>query len=653
MTVENERMADGTLSLSSNFETATEADWLKAVESALKGGGLERITRQSDDGIAIRPLYRESDFPSATDPLGAPGAAPYLRGAKAEPDTFLPWDIRQAFAHPDPATTNEEILRDLERGVTSVELTVDCTGATGCAITDGTTLDTALKGVRADIATIALDHSGKGAGTSVAALLALWGEDKGESDKLKFAFNIDPLGLLMRTGAVEGGLDAAFVRTGELARVLKLRYPNATTLRIDARPVHEAGGSEAQELGALIAHAVDTMRRISAAGFEAHAVPSQAVFTLAAGANYGLEIAKLRAARRLWARVLEAMDFDAEPMTLQSVSSARMLTRYDPWVNMLRNTAACFAGSVGGADIVTVRAFNEALGVPEELGRRTARNTQIMAMEESGLGRVADPAGGAWFEEALADDLADAAWKVFQEIESEGGLGESLMAGKFQSRIKAVRDERFKKIAKRRVPITGVSEFPLIDGEGAPVADISFSGSADRVSGEGLKSFLKDLPDRSGADSTGEALEPIHLARDFEALRDRAEAHHASKGKHPAVFIATLGPLAEHNARVDFARNLFAAGGIEGKEAPALPKTAADNAAGFKASACRIAVICGADKRYEDEAVAAAKALKDAGASRVFLAGKFEGEGIDTHLFMGCDAVHVLELAQAEIGVAK
>ena len=646
-------MADSFLSLSAGFEDATEAQWLAEVEKALKGGGIERITRQSDDGISIRPLYRESDFPSSTDPLGAPGTAPYLRGASAEPDAFLPWDIRQTFTHPAPSETNAEILRDLERGVASVEIAVDCTGKDGVAIHDGATLAAALNGVQADIATIALDHRGKGSGTSIAGLLALWGEENGASEKLKFAFNIDPIGLLMRTGHVEGGIDAAFVRTAELSRLLCLRYPKSTTLRVDARAVHEAGGSEAQELGVLIAHAVDTMRRLDKASYDVNAFPAQTVFTVATGANYGLEIAKLRAARRLWARVLDAMDLDVEPMKLQAVSSARMLTRYDAWTNMLRNTAACFAGSVGGADIVTVRAFNEALGIPEELGRRTARNTQIIAMEESRLGRIADPAGGSWFEETLADDLASAAWKEFQAIEAEGGLVQSLIDGKLQGRIADMREARFTSIAKRKVPITGVSEFPLLDADDAPVAETGFESSATSVSSEGLHSFLKDLPEKDGADTTAEPLEPIHLARDFEALRDRANAHEAAKGVRPAVFIATLGPLAEHNARVDFARNLFAAGGIEGKEAPSLPETADDIAAGFKASGCHIAVICGSDKRYETKAADAARALKKAGAQRVFIAGKFEAAYSDTNIFMGCDAVEVLELAQAELGVAK
>ena len=646
-------MADGFLKLSSAFDEANEADWLEAVSKALKGGGVERLQRKTDDGLTIEPLYRESSFPSATDPRGAPGEAPYLRGASAEPDPFLPWDIRQSFGHPDPEVTNKEILRDLERGVSSIELCVDCTGKSGVAIHDADTLATALNGVRADIASVALDHCGMGSGTSLAGLLALWGEQQGGAGTLKFAFNIDPIGLLMRKGEVEGGIDAAFVRTAELSRLLCLRYPKSTTLRADARPVHEAGGSEAQELGVLIAHAVDTMRRLADQGYDASAYPSQTVFTLAAGGNYGIEIAKLRAARRLWARVLDAMELEAEPMLLQSVSSARMLTRYDPWVNMLRNTAACFASAVGGADIVTVRAFNEALGVPEELGRRTARNTQIIAMEESGLGKIADPAGGAWFEETLADELAEAAWAVFQEIEAEGGLVASLAKGNLQKRIAEVREARFAAIAKRKRPLTGVSEFPLLDADEAPVAEIKFESKAASVSSEGLHSFLKDLPDKSGSTTKADPLAPIRLARDFETLRDRANAHADRTGKRPGIFIATLGPLAEHTARADFARNLFAAGGVEAVEAAKMPETPEVLADAFKASGCQIAAICGADKRYEDEAEAAAKALKDAGAARVFLAGKFEAAAIDNNIFMGCDAVDMLQIAQAELGVEK
>ncbi|MEM1037266.1 MAG: methylmalonyl-CoA mutase family protein [Pseudomonadota bacterium] len=644
-------MADDLLSLSSGFDEASEADWLGAVEKALKGGGIEKITRQTRDGIKIKPLYRETNFKSAQDPLGAPGAAPYLRGSHSQANPDLQWDIRQRFTHPDPAQTNAEILRDLERGVTGIELAVDCSGKNGIQLCDADAIETALSGVRPDIAPIALDHCGAGTGASIAALLALWAEGEDGAMHAKLAFNIDPIGVLMRTGKLGSGLDKVYAKTAALTEALALRFPFATVLRADARPVHEAGGTEAQELATLIASAVDTMRRLDAAGLSPDRTAPQILFTLSVDGNYGIGIAKLRAARQLWVRIQDAMGLQAQPMKLQAVTSARVLTKYDPWVNMLRGTAACFAAAVGGADVITVRPFNEALGLPEELGRRIARNTQIMAMEESGLGRVTDPSGGAWFTETLARDMAEAAWTEFQQIEAEGGLAESLISGALQSRAQNAKVGLLKDVGRRRVPITGVSEFPLLDAVGAPIGDAGPITPKDGVDATGLNAFIPDNTDISSPDAIAEPLVPMRLAEPFEALRDRAEAHFEKTGQRPAIFLATLGPLAEHTARADFARNLFAAGGIEAKAAPVPPESVSELAAAYKASGCKIAVLCGSDPRYADEAETAAKALKDAGVQTVWLAGKHEGPSIDRHIFMGCDVVHELTLALTELGL--
>jgi methylmalonyl-CoA mutase len=638
-------MADDILPLSSAFSETTEADWLREVEKALKGKGAETLTRKTADGLGIKALYRESDFAGAADPLGVPGAAPYLRGATAAPDKWLPWDIRQLFTHPSPAETNAEILRDLERGVSSIELRIDGTGQNGVQLCSAEDFNVALAGVDASIAGIAID-SANGMGARAAGLFAQWAEGQGNAAALKLGFNLNPIGALAKTGKIEGGLDAAFAKTGALAAALAEKFPAATLLRADGSLVHEAGGSEAQELGAMIAGAIDTLRRLGGA-IDLKTAAGRIVFTVALDANYGVGIAKLRAARRLWARCREALGLEAAPMKLQAISSARMLTKYDPWTNMLRNTAAAFAGAVGGADILTVRAFNEALGLPEELGRRVARNTQIIAMEESQLGRVADPAGGAWFTETLAEDLAKAAWAEFQKIESEGGLAASLVSGALQARIAAVRDARAKDIARRKIPLTGVSEYPLLEEIGAPVAEV-MPTKPKAVSDAGLKHFVTTLP-APGADVSAEALLPVRLAAPFEALRDAA----AKAAKPPAVFIATLGSLAEFTPRADFARNAFAAGGIPSKEAPVPPRDAAELAAAFRASGAKLAVLCGTDKGYEAGAVEAAAALKKAGAARVWLAGKFEGDGIDANLFAGADILHLLKLAHAELGVAQ
>ena len=623
-------MADDILPLSSAFEDATEAEWLAAVDKALKGKGIDTITRTTADGLKVHPLYRESDFPSSTDPLGVPGAAPYLRGPTAAPDAWLPWDIRQAFTHPDPATTNAEILRDLERGVSSVELTLDPAGETGVQVLGLADLQTVLDGVDATIATIALDAVDE-PGFIAAGLLSTWAEGAADLGALKFAFNLDPLGALARTGTLAASLDDTFASLADTLSRLS-PFTSASLIRIDARMVHEAGGSDAQELGALIASAVDTLRRLPEADLATLA--PRMTFSLALDANYGLGVAKLRAARRLWARCLALLDVTPVPMRIQATTSARMLARYDAWTNMLRCTTAAFAGAVGGADVVTVRPFNSSLGTPEELGRRIARNTQIIAMEESQLGRVADPTGGAWFTETFADDLAKAAWEEFQNIEREGGYAEALLSGAFQSRVAATRDARAKDIAKRKVPITGVTEFPTLDAIDAPVTDAVIP---------------KPVPKAPSAVLTCTPLAPIQLAAPFEALRDAA----AAATKAPGIFLATLGPVAEHSGRADFARNLFAAGGLESKEPPVVPKSVPDLVAAFKASGCQIAVLCGSDTRYPDEAEAAATALKGAGVRHLWLAGKFEAPGIDSNIFMGCDVLHTLKLAHAELGLSQ
>ena len=575
-------MADGMLSLSGSFDSATEADWLAAVEKALKGGGLDRITRQTCDGLKIRPLYRESDFQSAENVRGLPGDEGFLRGASAEPDPYLQWDIRQTFAHPDPAVTNQEILRDLERGVTSIHLAIECSGENGCIITNLDQLSTALEGVRADIAPVSLGHRGAGSGASAAALLALWADEQDAPEAQKLAFNISPITQLMRTGKVAGGITATMAKTAALVTVLADKFPAATSLDVTAQFAHEAGASEAQELGILMAAAVGTLRHLDVAGLAPEKAIGQILFRVAVDANYGIGIAKLRAARRLWARVQEALDLTAQPMKLHAVSSARMLTRYDAWVNMLRGTAACFAASTGGADIITVRPFNEPLSVPEELGRRIARNTQIMAMEESGLGRVADPSGGAWFTETLSEDLAEAAWSEFQAIEGEGGLVASLVAGAVQSRIADKRAALMKDIARRKVPVTGVSEFPLLDEIEAPVADAQSPPRGDGVDPVGLQTLLPDFNAKPGEDAIADPLTWITLSEPFEMLRDRSEAHKDAIGDRPSIFLATLGPLAEHTARVDFARNMFAVGGLESKAAPVPPESPSELAAAFR-----------------------------------------------------------------------
>ncbi len=664
-------MADE-LPLSAEFPRADDAQWQALAERALDGAPLSRITTKTEHGVPVKPLYRAPDW--AADASGAPGLAPFIRGARAINDVYLPWDIRQVVSHPDPAIAADQVMEALEGGCSSIELRVDAAGEHGVVARSAVDVQNILRVVRLDLATVALEAAGASTaqGIELAALLAASPVTRPASSA-QIAFNVDPIGALARTGALPGRADDELSQAAHFARDVASEFPLATTIRADSRPVHEAGGTEVQELAYLIAAGADYVRALMTAGLEADAACRQILFTTSVGADYQVEMSKLRAARRMWSRVATAFGASGA-MKLQAVTSRRMLTRRDPWVNILRNTAACFAAGVGGADIVTVRNFTDAMGLPNKLARRLARNTQIIAQEESSLGRVIDPPGGAWAIEKLGDDLASAAWDLFQQIEREGGLLNALQTGGFQTGVADARAARLKAAARRKEPITGVTDFPLLQEEVPSVETVNLPAIVRRAaeaSGRAPtgrawaalrlaaadKATLADLSRTTEEDGAeADPFWPIRLAEPFERLRDLADQRVAS-GRAPRIALAAIGPLAENAARVQFAQNFFAAGGID---AALLTGDIAALAQGVEQSGISMACLCGSDKRYAEEAVAAAKALKAAGASRLYLAGKpgdreqeLRDAGVDEFIHVGVDVLASLELAHAELGLMR
>jgi methylmalonyl-CoA mutase len=671
-------MADD-LPLSSEFPPGQEAQWRALAEKAMDGAPLSKLTTRTEHHVPVKPLYRSTDW--APDASGLPGLSPFIRGGRAVNDQYLPWDIRQTVSHPDPAIAADQVMEALEGGASSIELRVDAAGEHGVVARSAMDIERVLKGVKLDLAAIGLDATGASStqGIELAALLATAIGSRGAADA-HVAFNVDPIGALARTGGLPGPADEEMAAAAAFARDVAREFPKATALRADSRPVHEAGGTEVQELAFLIAAGADYMRALmsGAAGSAAMGADTAAramLFTMAVGADYNVEMAKLRAARRMWTRVAEAFGAkgDAASMKLQAVTSRRMLARRDAWVNILRNTAACFAAGVGGADIVTVRAFTDAMGHPGKLARRLARNTQVIAQEESSLGKVVDAPGGAWAIEKLGEDLALAAWEVFQQIEREGGITKALQGGGFQAGVAHARGERMKAAAKRKEQVTGVTDFPLLEEEAPSVEVVNLPNIVRRAaeasgkapegrSWAALKAAAADratLADMSrtgdaGAGAEAEPLWPIRLAEPYERLRDLADQRTAA-GRAPRIFLAALGPQAEHSARLMFAQNFFAAGGIGGVPSSGDTIWLAQAA---QQTGCSLACICGSDKRYAAEAVETTKALKDAGVKRLYLAGK-PGElesqlreaGVDEFIHIGVDVLASLETAHAELGL--
>lgn len=376
-------------------------------------------------------------------------------------------------------------------------------------------------------------------------------------------------------------------------------------ITVDGPAFHNLGATAAWELGATIAAAVAYLRALTEAGLPVQQALRQVSFRLAADDDQFMTLAKMRAVRQLWARVAEvAGEADSGAAVVHAETSLPMMTQRDPWVNMLRCTLAAFGAGVGGADTVLVYAFDVSIpggwpGTATSFARRIARNTQLLLLEESHVGRVLDPAGGSWFVEDLTKQLAERAWEHFQSIESHGGFVDA--HDYLAAQIGELAARRADDIAHRRIAITGVNEFPNL-GE-AP------------------------LPQ---GDSLGRAGHVVRYAAEFEALRDRSDAYLAEHDARPQVLLLPLGPLAEHNVRTTFAANLLASGGIEAVN-PGTVDAASVAQAALAAGSPTAAVICGTDKRYPDEVSGVVQAARDAGIERVYLAGPEKAVGDAEH----------------------
>ncbi|RAY11151.1 methylmalonyl-CoA mutase [Actinomadura craniellae] len=598
------------LDLAAGFPQVDRDHWRELVRTVLSRSGAatadtplaeieEPLTHRGYDGVAAAPLYTAEDAVPAR-----PGLPAHLREIRPDEEGLAGWDVRQRHVHPDPAVVRAAVLADLQNGGTSVWLRLGDGGVPVAGLPE------VLADVLLDLAPVVLDAGTRTEEAAEAFFTVI--AERDAAAQVMGGLGADPLGLAARTGsAPETGSAAA------LAVRCAREFPRLRAITVDATVHHDAGGGDAHELGGALAAGVAYLRAMTDAGLSVDEAFAQLEFRYAATADQFRTIAKLRAARRLWARVAEVSGAAEGALRLHAVTSEPMMTRRDPWVNMLRTTVACFAAGVGGADAVTVAPFDARLGLPDDFARRIARNTQTLLLEESSLARVADPAGGSWYVERLTEDLARAAWDWFTEIERAGGFATALESGLIAGRLAGAWERRRADLAHRRAPLTGVSEFP---------------NPAER------------LPERAPAPApAGGGLPRIHYAQDFEALRDRADRHAAATGTRPRVFLAVLGPVAAHTARETFAANLFQAGGVETVSGPPAEFTGGPGA---------VACLCSSDKIYAEQAVDAARELTAAGAVQVWLAGKGEYDGVAGRLFAGCDAVGVLRTTLDDLGVA-
>jgi len=433
------------LKLAAEFPAASREDWLKLVDKVLKGAPFETLVSKTYDGLAVEPLY-ERDAIATAIAGRAPGK---------------PWQVMQRIDHPDTAAANKQALNDLENGATALSLVfAGSVGAYGFGL-DGSdaAIERVLDNVYLDAISIEcqLSSSARDAPLHIAKLFR-----RRDIDPAKTAIRVgfDPLGLMAAAGGHALVWDKLAPVVAQYVQDLIAEGLRGPFMAADGRVVHNAGGSEAQELGFVLAVAVGYLRMLETAGVALDTARRMIFFRLAADSDQFLTMAKFRALRKLWTRVEETSGLAPEPVFLSAETAWRMMTRRDPQVNMLRATMAVVAAGLGGADAITALPFTNALGLPDETARRIARNTQLILLDESNLAKVADPAAGSGGIEDLTAKLCASAWSQFQELERAGGLAAALEQGQFQRQVAAVRAAREQALKDGKDALTGTTIFP-------------------------------------------------------------------------------------------------------------------------------------------------------------------------------------------------
>lgn len=700
---------DPTLDLE-DFPPVTRDEWRQAATDSNGGKPFDKLITATYEEIPLQPIYGREDIAGMTFPHTLPGNPPYVRGTTAAGNLARPWAIAQELNYGTPAAFNRALRDDLARGQTAVNLLLDGptragkdpdaarsgeVGRSGVSLATVEDVAAALDG--ADLAATPLTVRAGTVALPLLALLAAHMRRTGRATaELHGCLEDDPLGVLAHEGALPVSLERVYDEMAQLALWAERHAPGLATMAIHTYPYHNAGANATQELAFAIATGVAYLRALGRRGVAVDVAARRLRFDFAVGGNFFMEIAKLRAARLLWAQVIDAFggDADAQRMRLHGRTARRNKTRIDPYVNMLRVTTEALAAAVGGVDSLHVAPFDEATRPPDDFSRRIARNVQVILQEEAHLTQVIDPAGGSYAVEALTDRLARDAWSLFQAIESAGGMADALKIGYIQKNIAAVAEKRAANMAKRRDVQVGANQFAN-PGEPPPLADETDyealyrertarmahyrtnddDPAAHVATLERLGEMMAATPEMMveaaiaaaaaggtlgeithvlrAHDSARPTIVPVALhraAEPFEALRARAADYASAHGGPPRIFLANLGPPRQHKARAEFAQGFFEVGGFQVLNNNGFSTVETAAAAALKSGAPAV-VICSTDETYPEIVPPLVKAIrKKAHDTVIILAGRpaeqveaLRKAGVDEFIYFGADCVKLNE----------
>lgn len=685
------------------FEKPSKEKWKEKATAALKGAPFDKVMyTKTYEGLTIEPIYCAEDIEGLPHLKSKPGFGPFVRSTRPNGFIKAPWRISQELTLAFPKEFNEEARFDIARGQTALNIVLDRATRNGLDPAAAPDADVGQGGVSlaapGDVAQLFHDidldriavqcHTGATALPLIAMLdVALQDNEKGINriHSLDACVGADPLVALATDGQLPVSLKTAYDCLYQTTAWALKKTQKLQTIFVQGHPYHDAGASSTEEVAFALATAAEYLRELIARGLSVDHVAPRIRFGFSLGATFFMEIAKLRAARILWAQIVAAFggSSEAQKMTIHGRTSAFTKTVFDPYVNMLRVTSEGFSGAVGGVDSMHLSPFDEPIRTPDRFSRRIARNVQVMLQEESRFTMPIDMGGGSYTIEKLTHEFAESAWRIFQEIEKNGGMAAAIVAGTPQAMAAATAAKRAKAVETRADVILGTNmyanlvekkiEAPVIDraalkkaradevakhlhahrlyslgfdltriedGFAAQPGDAVELAVDAVANGASLGELFEVLATRDADRPVAQPLKIARLAESFENLRRQVEAKFASEGKRVQIFLANMGPIPQHKPRADFARGFFEVAGFEvlGNEGFETAEAAADAAA---ASGAPVAVICSTDATYPDYVAALTQRLKAAKPDvTVIVAGKqaadvteaFNAAGVDDYI---------------------
>ena len=692
------------------FTPPTDEEWKAACEALLKGAPFEKkMFTKTYEGITFDPMYTRKHTEEILPKSVMPGMGDYLRGVDAAGYIGRPWGIAQACDETLPSENNELLRHENDKGSTIYHIVLDSAsragidarqaekvGDLGTSVTTVEDMHTMLAGL--DLAKFPLYiYAGANAVpllSLVAAARRAAGEDVG---KLHGIIGADPIGAFVTDGKLPASLDAHYDSLAAAARWATAHAPRVRTVFVRSDVYSSGGANDVQEVAACLATAAAYLRALCERGLTIDEAAAQIAFGFSMGANFFLQIAKLRAVRPIWAQIVKAFGGSAESqkMHIHARPALFFKTIYDPYVNMLRNTTEIFSGVVGGIDSFESAPFDEPIRKGDEFSRRIARNIQIMLQEEFGLLQPIDPAGGSWAVETLTRQMKEKIWAQFQEIEKQGGIVAALRSGSLQEGIAKVLESRFKSADLRKDRIVGNNMYPnmtetLLDPRPEDTAALKEQRTKDieaylsdidtvhrdealaafkadgtldhgieaALAGATIAELMAAVTEGKGAEQIA-AIAPHRWSERFETLRRRTEDYKAEKNDNVKIFLANMGPIPQHKARADFTTGFLQVGAFEVLTNDGF-KTVEEAADAARASGADAVVICSTDATYPEIVPALAPKLHEVlPNARVFLAGAapkdlletYKEAGIDEYISVRANCYEVLESLQKKKGM--